>query len=90
MKTTSDLTTREIVTSWRLVGSCYRNGHRSPGFGLVETSHGKTVYVPEDKARGIEGLLAYAEAQGVNADDARGRVTDWAKTGEGVRFALSR
>lgn len=68
--------------SYRLVGESWRNGTRIPGFGVVKTDDGKTIYVPESECKGLEGVLSYAEKQGVDVTEMRNRTAEWVRTGK--------
>ena len=75
---------------WSMVGDHYRNGFRLPGFGHVALSDGTTLYVPEDRATGIDALLDYADQHGIDTREERARLDAWVRTGgEAVRLSLS-
>lgn len=80
---------RVSVTGWTMRGSAYRNGMRFPGCTILFLSDGRSRYYPEEVAIG-PALDREQLEHGTDTSDARAKLNNWVKTGEGVTFGLTR
>ena len=73
----------------RSVGGACKRGIYYPGFGQVDLSNGKQLYVPSDESKGLQSILNFATERGVDTTDMQAKLDNWVKTGEGFSFNLT-
>lgn len=70
---------QQSVTSWRLIGSSYRNGRHLPGSTILELSGGGTRYYRDTVS--VAAAIEHAETLGYDVSAVRAKTDEWVKTG---------